>query len=472
MKKKRIGNDIAFAWTIVDKEGHPYSLVGKDLTLTLSSALGCNSIISPFTIGGDNMNVVMWTFYGKDQKTLGKYTATLVENLGDIGMKTVDKIDAIYLVAHTYQEGGEDSCSHLATETVELTSAIETAAKGDPGDPAGFGEVTASVDGGVGTPSVEVTTSGPNTAKNFAFAFHNLKGQDGSDAEVTSQNIQSALGYVPVAPSDISQFITKTVDDLTNYYLKSETYTKAEVEALVAGISGVSFVVANSLPTASASTMGKIYLIPSADPQTQNVKDEFITLESGGSYSWEQIGSTAIDLDGYVTDAELQTAIAAKQDVISDLATIRSGAAAGATAYQKPGDGIPGSDLDETAQGSLAKAESAVQPGVNNAKLQVLVEALVSIVTRVSALEVRQDRLGAVKAASVDANEITRFQAPLVLYGHGVPAAATIPVNWPTGLPWDGIPYFVGQLYINMDAASAGVYYAINNTAVSGWKNA
>ena len=115
---------------------------------------------------------------------------------------------------------------------------------------------------------------------------------------------------------------------------------------------------------------------------------------------------------------------------------------------------------------------AALVAGVNNAKLQVLVESLVSIMARVQALEIRQDRLGDVKAASIDANEITRFQAPLVLCGHGVPAAATIPVNWPGGLPWDGIPYFVGQLYVNLDAASAGVYYAINNTAVSGWKNA
>ena len=54
---------------------------------------------------------------------------------------------------------------------------------------------------------------------------------------------------------------------------------------------------------------------------------------------------------------------AGKQDVVEDLSDIREGAAAGATAYQKPDDGIPGSDLDETARGSLAKAESAVQPG-------------------------------------------------------------------------------------------------------------
>lgn len=53
----------------------------------------------------------------------------------------------------------------------------------------------------------------------------------------------------------------------------------------------------------------------------------------------------------------------AKQDTINDLGTIRSGAAAGATAYQKPANGIPGSDLDNGVRSDLNKARSAVQPG-------------------------------------------------------------------------------------------------------------
>jgi len=52
-----------------------------------------------------------------------------------------------------------------------------------------------------------------------------------------------------------------------------------------------------------------------------------------------------------------------KQDTISDLATIRSGAEAGATAYQKPANGIPAADLASAVQTSLGKADSALQPG-------------------------------------------------------------------------------------------------------------
>ena len=58
--------------------------------------------------------------------------------------------------------------------------------KGNPGDPAGFGTVNATVDDQVGTPSVSVSSSGPDTAKNFAFAFHNLKGETGVTSVVAT----------------------------------------------------------------------------------------------------------------------------------------------------------------------------------------------------------------------------------------------------------------------------------------------
>ena len=173
---------------------------------------------------------------------------------------------------------------------------------------------------------------------------------------------------------DLSGFITKTVNDLVNYYTKNQTYSQAEVNAIVGAIQGFSYESVASLPIASDDTMGKIYLVPSADPQTQNVKDEFITIESSGLYSWEQIGSTVIDLSGYVTTAALNTALASytttadlttllagKQDTISDLSTIRTGAGLGATAYQKPVSGIPKTDLASGVQTSLGKADSALQ---------------------------------------------------------------------------------------------------------------
>ena len=78
------------------------------------------------------------------------------------------------------------SFSGLKGEKGETGATGETGAKGDKGDKgntgaaAGFGTPTVTVDGNTGTPSAEVSASGANTAKVFAFAFHNLKGETGA----------------------------------------------------------------------------------------------------------------------------------------------------------------------------------------------------------------------------------------------------------------------------------------------------
>lgn len=102
--------------------------------------------------------------------------------------------------------------------------------------------------------------------------------------------------------------IDETVNNLVNYYLKTETYTKAEVDALAAAIKNSRFEAVSELPTTDIQT-NVIYLVPSSDPQTSNAKDEYINLD-GTTAGWELIGSTDIDLSGYVTTSDLNAALA------------------------------------------------------------------------------------------------------------------------------------------------------------------
>ena len=74
--------------------------------------------------------------------------------------------------------------------TAELLNHLETGVQneqvgpegpaGPTGAAAGFGTPTATVDANVGTPAVEITATGDDTAKVFAFAFSNLKGATGA----------------------------------------------------------------------------------------------------------------------------------------------------------------------------------------------------------------------------------------------------------------------------------------------------
>ena len=104
---------------------------------------------------------------------------------------------------------------------------------------------------------------------------------------------------------DVSQFITISVNNLVNYLLKSETYTRTEVNNLISAIEKATFEVVNQLPTTGVSNV--IYLVPSSNPKTQNVKDEYIWINN----AWEQIGSTQVDLTGYATETWVNTQISA-----------------------------------------------------------------------------------------------------------------------------------------------------------------
>lgn len=103
---------------------------------------------------------------------------------------------------------------------------------------------------------------------------------------------------------------------------------------------------------------------------------------------------------------------------------------------------------------------------------RTMVEAMVSLAARVDALESRQGLLGNAKAGTLDVSELTKCLYPTILRGHGVPSATNIPDNLPAGLPWDGVPVFIGQLYINLDATSGGLYYATGHDSVADWKQA
>lgn len=102
---------------------------------------------------------------------------------------------------------------------------------------------------------------------------------------------------------DTSNFITKAVDNLENYYKKSETYTQEQVNTLIGNIHSVSIQTVDSLPTTGDSNV--IYLVPNSSSAENNYYDEYIYTNN----KWEKIGDTNIDLSDYPTKTEVSQMI-------------------------------------------------------------------------------------------------------------------------------------------------------------------
>ena len=90
-----------------------------------------------------------------------------------------------------------------------------------------------------------------------------------------------------------------SVQSLADYYTKTQVDSIAA--AIAATVNATSGEVVASLPTASASTLGKIYYVG----PTSGEYDRYVTNYDGTTYSWLQIGTTDVDMTQYATVDEL-----------------------------------------------------------------------------------------------------------------------------------------------------------------------
>lgn len=103
MKSYRIGNDHAITWHI-KRNGEDYDLTGRNIVIEISTSRAKFRLDpSEYRIEG---NRIIWIFYGKDQRYLGPYSFTYIENEGDAGMITFDRCDVFCLVSCSCKESG------------------------------------------------------------------------------------------------------------------------------------------------------------------------------------------------------------------------------------------------------------------------------------------------------------------------------------------------------------------------------
>lgn len=140
-----------------------------------------------------------------------------------------------------------------------------------------------------------------------------IKGTDYWTTSDKQEIVNSVLTEVdiPTSISDLtndSGFITNAVNDLVNYYLKSESYNKAEVNTLINNITKATISIVDTLPETGESNV--IYFVKTVADEDTSKKNNFYDEYAWISNNWEPIGSTDVDLTGYATESWVNTQIA------------------------------------------------------------------------------------------------------------------------------------------------------------------
>lgn len=124
MNSLRIGCDRIIRWSITSG-GEPYDLSGKNIRLKVSTRS------TQFYVSTDDFyidgNKIIWLFRGKDQKHLGPYTLTYIENEGMDDMLTFDRCNAFNFVACSCQES-RSSSKDMEISNIDLSSEIKALA--------------------------------------------------------------------------------------------------------------------------------------------------------------------------------------------------------------------------------------------------------------------------------------------------------------------------------------------------------
>ena len=178
-----------------------------------------------------------------------------------------------------------------------------------------YAQVKAAADAG----KVVVAKSGDtlhllsgSTSTAYRFSTFDAVGTVISYVTVENNNVWGGNDIEVAQQESVENALDNKADKSTTLagYGITNAYTKTEVDTAISNAMKGGYTVVATLPMASADTMGKIYLVPLTDTETNNVKEEYVTWLDGSTYKWERLGTTQFDNSDYeerLTAAEITT---------------------------------------------------------------------------------------------------------------------------------------------------------------------
>lgn len=152
-----------------------------------------------------------------------------------------------------------------------------------------------------------------HTDNNFTTTLKNKLDGIAAGAEVNVQSDWSVTStssdaYIKNKPTKVSDFTNDSG-------FQNATQVQTAINAALEDITGIDFQIVQTLPATGAK--GVIYLVPNSG-SGGNSYDEYIWITSGSTSKFEKIGTTDVDLSGYVqytdlvaiTNSEIDTIVA------------------------------------------------------------------------------------------------------------------------------------------------------------------
>lgn len=343
MDKIRIGKDFSVKWHIYKKDGdirEAYDLTGKELLFEYATRYRKKQIDEYRILG----NMIEWSFLGKDQVSLGSYMLILTENKGKEGMVTVDACEAFTLVRYSCEEN-IDGSDDIVIQTIELESDVILAPS-----VVYVGDGDIKVDAALSTTSTnaiqnQAVTKALNKKQETIDDLDDIragaeKGSTALQREQYTGTYSKPSGGIP--KSDLASAVQESLNK-ADTALQAETYkgtvTGVKMNGQTKGTSGI--VDLGTVITQHQDLSGKQdKLVSGVNIMTINGKSLLgsgnLTIEGGGGEADLTGYATEywVEAKGYAFQSEVEADLATKQDKITDLATIRSGAALGATSVQ------------------------------------------------------------------------------------------------------------------------------------------
>ena len=278
----------------------------------------------------------------------GKITAaeTALETAKTEIKGTTDALDTRLQTAEGKVSTLEGQVATLTTGDNSVAKQIETAAtaiKGQSlaqtGTLSGMFSVTTAGSVGTGITGITISDTGLSTAiaaaksgaeQTAATALSTARGEITTEISTAVSGLETKLTTGDGSlGAKVAALETATGTTLPAAIEQALTDAKAYSDSL--HTTSLDYVVlgdSESLPTASADTLGKIYLVASQNAPTADGSAisgsyvEYMTRKvSETEYTWEKIGTTAADLSAYAKTSEVNAAVASVQGEVDALET-------------------------------------------------------------------------------------------------------------------------------------------------------